>query len=138
MANILNRFKNTTIGSANKDINFTDKLLSTANLEKYEGINAIIESWKNILMTPEGTADHDPEYGSKLSRYIFEPHDETTQELISDEIRTKLMTYDNRATIGRIKVLPYRNSKGYVVVITVRYKGEEKELRQPVDESLVG
>lgn len=137
MSNILNRFKNNTVGSANKDVNYTDELLPSADLERKEGIYAIIESWRNILITPERSVDHDPEYGSKLPEYIFEQSDEVTQEEIIDEIKTKLMTYDNRATIGRINIHPHMNRKGYTIQMTVRYKGEEQQLKQSFDESLL-
>lgn len=137
MSNLLNRFKRSTVGSAKKDSNYTDKLLPTADLERKEDIFAILESWRNILITPERTSDHDPEYGSRLSRYIFEPADPETQEEIVDEVKTKLMRFDNRATIGKIDIFPFKNMKGFTLDITVRYKGREEHLKQPIDESLL-
>lgn len=137
MSSILDRFKKTTIGNVNKDVNYEDILLPSSELSRHEGISAIIKSWRNILRTPEGTADHDPEYGTKLSRYIFEPADEETVTKIKDEIRNKLMRYDDRASISSINVFPLNSRKGYTISIRVRYKGEENDLTVDVDESLV-
>lgn len=138
MSNLLDRFKKVNIGSFTKDNNYDDKLLPSSELERHEGISAIIQSWRNILRTPERTADHDPNYGSKLSQFIFEPNDPITREQIEDEVRNKLMTYDDRGKIGQINIYPHKNRKGYTVDIVVRYKGEETNLTIPIDTTLTG
>ncbi len=129
MANSLDRFKKTLIGSKKKDSIFTDDILSNASLEKLTGINAIVESWRNILLTPKRTYDHDPEFGSRLKQFIFDPNDEQTKEAIVEEIKTSLMTYDNRGIIKKIDITPLSNMKGYKIDINVKYKNEEKTIR---------
>jgi phage baseplate assembly protein W len=136
MSTAIDRFKNVIIGSATKDISYSDDLLPNIELDRKEGIDAIIESWRNILLTPERTADHDPEYGSRLKEFIFEPFDESTQDEIGEEVRNKLMRYDNRATIKNINIFRNRDRKGFILDITVNYKGQEKQLQQSIDESM--
>lgn len=138
MTNLLDRFKKTSVGSFNRDVSYYDKILPSSELDRHEGISAIIISWRNILRTPEETYDHDPEYGTKLSRFIFDPSDPITKEKILDEVKSKLMRYDDRARIGKIKILQHNNKKGFTLDITIKYRGEERDFTVDIDDTLVG
>lgn len=137
MANLLDRFKKASVGSVNRDRNYSDEILSSGDFQLYEGINAIVESWKNILITGLRTADHDPEYGSRLREYVFDPADSTTRDKIVDEIKTRLMKFDNRATISKIDIHFLNDRKGFVVDCLVSYNDETKNLKVNIDEYLL-
>lgn len=137
MSNPLSRFRKTTIGSNVRDNIYDDKLLPSGDFVRYEGIDAILTSWKKILTTTKRTSDHDPEYGTRLPEYIFQPHDNETKEKIIDEVRDSLMTFDNRAIIQKIDVVFSRNRKGFVLNIRVRYDEKEKDLKVDFNENLV-
>ena len=135
MANLLDKFKSTSIGSSGKILDFISKLSPSGDFDKIYDMNAILASWKNILMTPKGSMDHDPEFGSNLYLYIFEPTDSQTQEAIKNEIYRAITTYDDRASIEEINLSFFKNQKGLNVSIIGNYAGDSSELNLTIDEN---
>lgn len=134
MANLMDKFKKNVIGSRNIVADYTSKIDPTAEFHRVTQLQAILNSWNNILLTPRRTYDHDPEYGSDLHKYVFEPTDVTTLEGIKDEIKRSLMVYDTRATITNIDVVFLAEKKGFSVNIYAEYENEEGHLSAKFDE----
>lgn len=132
--NIQDKFKDSSIGSSGRIIDFTPKISPSGDFSKIYDINAILKSWVNILVTPKGSYDHDPEFGSNLYLSIFEPADEQTQDAIENEIVTSLTTYDDRAKIDSISVNFLRNKKGFSVNIVANYFGSKSNISVTFDE----
>lgn len=137
MANLLDSFKRTSIGSAGRIVDYTPKIKASGDFNKIFEIDAILISWNNILITPKGSMDHDPEFGSNLYKYIFEPADSTTQQGIENEIRSCLGRYDNRAAISEIKTTFYNNKKGFAVAIIANYFGYRGQMKVSIDEDIL-
>ena len=135
MANILDKFKTTSIGSSGRILDFSSKLSPSGDFNKLFDMDAILTSWSNILMTPRGSMDHDPEFGSDLYLYIFEPADTVTQESIKNEIYKAITTYDDRANIDEINVAFFKNKKGFNVSIVASYEGDNSEMNLTMDEN---
>ena len=135
MANILDKFKTTSIGSSGRVLDFSSKLSPSGDFNKLFDMDAILTSWSNILMTPRGSMDHDPEFGSDLYLYIFEPADTVTQESIKNEIYRAITTYDDRANIDEINVAFFKNKKGFNVSIVASYEGDNSEMNLTMDEN---
>jgi phage baseplate assembly protein W len=135
MANILDKFKTTSIGSSGRVLDFSSKLSPSGDFNKLFDMDAILTSWSNILMTPRGSMDHDPEFGSDLYLYIFEPADSVTQESIKNEIYRAITTYDDRANIDEINVAFFKNKKGFNVSIVASYEGDNSEMNLNMDEN---
>ena len=135
MANILDKFKTTSIGSSGRVLDFSSKLSPSGDFNKLFDMDAILTSWSNILMTPRGSMDHDPEFGSDLYLYIFEPADSVTQESIKNEIYRAITTYDDRANIDEINVAFFKNKKGFNVSIVASYGNGNSELNLTIDEN---
>ena len=135
MANILDKFKTTSIGSSGRVLDFSSKLSPSGDFSKLYDMDAILASWSNILITPRGSMDHDPEFGSDLYLYIFEPADSSTQDSIKDEIYRAITTYDDRANIDEIVVSFFKNKKGFNVSITANYEGDNSEMNLNMDEN---
>jgi phage baseplate assembly protein W len=135
MANILDKFKTTSIGSSGRVLDFSSKLSPSGDFNKLFDMDAILASWSNILMTPRGSMDHDPEFGSDLYLYIFEPADSVTQESIKNEIYRAITTYDDRANIDEINVAFFKNKKGFNVSIVASYEGDNSEMNLNMDEN---
>ena len=135
MANILDKFKTTSIGSSGRVLDFSSKLSPSGDFNKLFDMDAILASWSNILMTPRGSMDHDPEFGSDLYLYIFEPADTVTQESIKNEIYKAITTYDDRANIDEINVAFFKNKKGFNVSIVASYEGDNSEMNLTMDEN---
>ena len=108
---------------------------SSGDVKRLSEIDVIINSWKNILLTPIGSYDHNPEYGSILYQLLFEPADNITIDKIKAELESKLMLYDDRAKImsTNIKYIS-SNKKGFTVDIDVLYKGEQKNMSVSITE----
>jgi len=136
LANILDKFKDIAIGSSGRVLDFIAKISSRGDFSKLFDVDVIINSWNNILITPKGSADHDPEYGSNLYLYIFEPADNNTKDGIVNELKSSLMTFDNRASIDDAKISFLRNSKGFRVDITVKYAGNKSNMTLNMDRSM--
>ncbi len=132
--NILERFQKNSVGSAGRLIDYTPVISSSGNFTILYDIDAILNSWNNILITPRGSMDHDPEYGSTLYLYLFEPADQFTEEAIKNEIIRAISTYDNRAIIKEITTTFYNNMKGFNVSIIVDYQGFKTNLKVSIHE----
>jgi len=137
MANLLDRFNKQVIGSDSKIYDYLPKIPATGDFKRIKDINVIISSWNNILLTPRGTYLFDPEYGSELYKLVFEPADETTIERIRNEISSRLLLYDDRATILSVDVIAKPNRKGYQINIVIEYDGERGELSVSFDDTTV-
>jgi phage baseplate assembly protein W len=135
MANILDKFKTTSVGSSGRVLDFSSKLSPSGDFSKLYDMDAILASWSNILITPRGSMDHDPEFGSDLHLYIFEPADTATQDSIKNEIFRAITTYDDRANIDEINVAFFKNKKGFNVSIIASYEGDNSEMSLTMDEN---
>lgn len=136
MANILDKFRQSSVGSSGRILDYTSKLSSSGDFSKIYDLDVIINSWNNILITPKGSKDHDPEFGSNLYLYLFEPADTETEEGIKNEIIESLTTYDNRASIDDIEVEFFSNRKGFNVTLSIEYDGEISDITINLDESM--
>jgi phage baseplate assembly protein W len=131
MGNPLSRF-NLTPFDRIEPIRFVDydsTMTPLGDFEKITNINVIVNSWNNILLTPRGTYDHDPEYGSRLYEMLFQVADIDTMIDIKNEIYDTLSRYDNRAYINKVDVKFLKPpQKGFIVKIVAEYEGEKSEL----------
>ncbi len=134
MANLLNRYKQHVQSVETTIVDFMPTIDSIGDFQKIKNLQVIINSWKNILLIPLGTYDHDPTMGSKLFKYIFEPFDEFTRNNIINEINFRLPKFDDRAEILDVEVESISGNKGFVVIVLVSYQGEKGELVAQFDE----
>ena len=132
MANLLNRYKNTSSRLPKKrrydDVDYVSRIDAGGDFHRIYDIEVLISSWTNILETPTRTYIFDPTYGSDLYKLIWEPTDDKTYDAIEREVEEKLTTYDNRGIIDHtdIKFLP--NQKGFSVDVYFTYAGEKGQL----------
>ncbi|MHA1874797.1 MAG: GPW/gp25 family protein [Candidatus Heimdallarchaeaceae archaeon] len=136
MANLLDRYNKTVVGSNEKDADYQSKIVTSGDFKRVENIEAILSSWSNILITPKRTYQYDPEFGSDLYKLVFEPADDSTEEEIKEEVIEALRTYDSRATIQNVNVSFLVGRKGFNISVEVDYEGEETELQVVIDESV--
>lgn len=137
MANLLDRFKKNTIGSATTIFDYLPRITSSGDFKRVRELDVIITSWNNILITPRRSFIHDPEFGSDLPLMVFEPTDEETVERIKTEVVDRIRQYDDRATINGIDVLLKANKKGFVVNVFVEYEGDTGTLSVSFDDSTI-
>jgi phage baseplate assembly protein W len=135
MANLLDRFKGEVIGSEEIVRDYLSVIASVGDFKRISDLNVILNSWNNILLTPRGTYLHDPEYGSDLYKYVFEPSDNISVSGVKREVINRITVYDNRATIEDIEVNVQSNGKRFNVILYVNYNGERGTLDVKFDDT---
>jgi len=135
--NSLEKFQQTSVGSKGRIADYTAKITPTGDLQKVVDLQAILTSWNNILTTPLRTYNFDPEFGSELYKYIFDPADMITMEKIENEIKYRLNLFDNRAVITDVKIEFFSNKKGFSVTVLVQYDRQHGQITSVVTESLL-
>ena len=109
-------------------VDFVEVIDQTGDFTKIEGINVLVKSLRNMLMTPLGTYIFDPEYGSELYKKIFELADDQTKEEIIFEVRDRIKLYDPKVNIKNVDVNYYSDSKGFYVTAILEKGGYDGEL----------
>jgi len=135
MANLLDRFKKQVIGSEETLHDYLPTIASIGDFKRLNDLNVIINSWNNILLTPRGTYLHDPEFGSDLYKYVFEPADDNSVDGIIREVIDRVGLYDDRATIDDVEVDISNNGKRVTVKIYINFRGEKGILDVKFDDT---
>jgi phage baseplate assembly protein W len=123
MTSYIGKFKRTVIGSEGRISDYIPKIIAKGDFKRINDLQVILNSWNNILMTPKGSYLLDPDYGSDIYKYIFEPADSKTVEGIQKETVGVLRLYDSRARIVDVSVTGLLNKKGYSIDIVAEYNG---------------
>jgi uncharacterized protein len=132
MPNLLDRFSTVKIGKESFKIDYTSTIGPSGDFTRIEKLNVILKSWINILITPPGTADHDPEYGCGIQRFLFRPLDSFLADQIKDEITTAIRRYDDRAELENVIVKFLPTKKNLLVDLYVKYQGEKGKINVTV------
>ena len=89
----------------------------TNDLIALKNTNAIQRSLKNIVFTYPGEKFFDPEFGSKVSRMLFEIITPLTANRIKREIEYSIDRYEPRVSLTKVKVIPNYDSNEFNVLI---------------------
>jgi phage baseplate assembly protein W len=135
--NSLEKFQQTSVGSRGRTTEYIAKINPTGDLQKVMDLQAVLTSWNNILTTPLRTCSFDPEFGSELYKYVFDPADITTIEKIDNEVRYRLNAFDDRASITDVKIEFLPNKKGFNVTVFVKYDKQYGQVTSVITESLL-
>lgn len=84
--------------------------------------NSIAQSIKTLLLTSHYERLYNPDLGSNLKRFLFEPIDNVTTTLIQDSIFETLKNYETRIQIEEIVAAPNFDLDRYDVSITFYLK----------------
>lgn len=90
----------------------------TKDILKKKDENSIAQSIKTLLLTSHYERPFNPDLGSNLKRFLFEPIDDVTTTLIRDSIFETLKNYEPRITIEEIIATPNFDLDQYDVTIT--------------------
>jgi len=134
MANLLDRFNSEVVASDDILRDFLPVIAPKGDFKRVRDLNVILNSWNNILLTPRRTYLHDPEFGSDLYKYVFEPSDQISIEGIKTEVVTRIETYDNRAAVEDVDVITAKDGKVIGLDILVNYRGEKRTLEVSFDD----
>ena len=97
-----------------KDINITFKKHPVTNdLVVSKDASAIKQSIVNLLMTNKGERVYQPEYGSDLRKFLFEPMDFATAAAIQSNIISTLKKFEPRIGVQTITAIPNFDDNGF-------------------------
>jgi len=133
----LENFVETIPGSIRTPYDVLPKVDSTGDLKKIKGIDVIVTSVRNLLLTSKGSYVFDPEFGVGIHRYIFELFDDRTKDNITNDINVAIRRYERRAKITTNVRKMKGGKKGFKVDLDIKYEGENRSISINYDESLL-
>ncbi len=87
--------------------------------------NAIARSVKNIVFTLPGEKYFNPNFGSQISKVLFENIDDITASVIVDEIKESIRNYEPRVELLDVEAFPNFDNNQFDVVITYEIIGSD-------------
>lgn len=91
-------------GDIYKDVSFSFIHPATGDLLLATDIEAVKNSIKNIVLTPKGTRPFFPEFGTRVSRLLFELASPLTASQIRDEILDGVQKFEKRISKFQVRV----------------------------------
>ncbi len=111
-----------------KDLSLTFKKHPvTDDLVVTKDAAAIQQALTTLLLTSKGERLFNPELGSSLRRFLFEPLDYATASLIKSAILETIKDYEPRVIVIELIIDPNRDEDGFDVELTYKIIG----LQQP-------
>ena len=88
-----------------------------------KNVNAIARSVRNIILTTPGEKFFDPDFGSNVSKLLFENVDDITASQIQEEIEFSINNYEPRVKLLSVEVNPEYDSNTFDTIITYEVVG---------------
>ena len=109
-----------------KDLNITFKKHPVTNdVVVSKDASAIKQAIVNLLMTNKGERLMNPNYGSDIRRYLFEPLDYGTANQITGNIKSTIDTFEPRISVLNLRALPNIDDNGFDVEMTYEIRGTD-------------
>ena len=109
-----------------KDINITFKKHPvTDDLVVSKDASAIKQAIVNLLLTNKGEKLMNPEYGSNIRSYLFEPLDYGTAAEIKGNIKYTIDRWEPRINILNLNATPNFDDNGFDVDMTYEIRGTD-------------
>ena len=94
--------------------------------------NYILNDIRSILLTENNERLFQPEVGSGLKNLLFEPMTNLTAQLLEDEVRSAIESWENRAQVVSINVIPEEEYNRYRVAVIFRIINNPEEQQTEV------
>jgi phage baseplate assembly protein W len=95
----------------------------TNDLIALKNESAIARSVRNIVFTLPGEKFFNQNFGSQVSKSLFENVDQSSASIIKDEIRNSITNYEPRVSLIDVQVNPDYDNGEFNVVIVYRIVG---------------
>lgn len=105
--------------AAVKDLDYRLRITPLGNVQEVEDEDVVKQSIKTILSTIPGERVRQPQFGSPLYEYLFEPMTPMTIDEIRNAIETALQNFEDRIVLRDVDVVPNFDRNFYE--ISVRY-----------------
>ena len=107
-----------------KDISMTFQSNPLNNdLIAIKNVNAITRSIRNIVLTTPGEKFFDPDFGSNVTRLLFENVDDITASQIQEEIEFSINNYEPRVKLINVEVIADNDNASFDTIITYEVIG---------------
>jgi len=114
-----------------KDISMTFQNNPLTNdLIALKNESAIARSIRNIVFTLPGEKFFNENFGSRVSRSLFENVDEISASIINDEIRNSIVNFEPRVSLIDVQTIPDYDNGGFNVIIVYRVVGADVPAQQ--------
>jgi len=95
----------------------------TNDLIALKNASAIARSIRNIVFTQPGEKFFNPNFGSRVSESLFDNIDNTSADVIRDQIRSSIRNFEPRVNLLRVVVAPNFDENEMNVKITYEIIG---------------
>ena len=102
----------------------------TSDVIGLKNANAIARSVRNIVLTFPGEKPFNPNFGSRISRSLFENIDNISAITIRDEIENSIRRFEPRVILDDIIVKPDFDNNSFDVLIVYRIVGMDIPTQQ--------
>jgi phage baseplate assembly protein W len=102
----------------------------TSDLIALKNENAIARSIRNIVFTLPGEKFFNQDFGSRVSRVLFENVDEISSSNIRDEIASSIINYEPRVNLKDVIVSPDFDAGAFDVTIIYEIIGADVPTQQ--------
>ena len=85
------------------------------DINKHVGVNAVINSIKNLVLTNHYEKPFQPEIGSNVRKLLFEPLDDLTAIALQREIPQVIKNFEPRASVTKTTVFVDYNNNGFSI-----------------------
>jgi phage baseplate assembly protein W len=92
--------------------------------------NAIARSIRNIVFTLPGEKFFNENFGSNISRTLFENVDDISASIIVDEIRQSIINYEPRVQLIDVQAFPDYDNNSFDVTIIYEVVGADVPAQQ--------
>jgi len=114
-----------------KDLSMTFKQNPLNNdLIALRNENAIARSIRNIILTSPGEKFFNEDFGSNVSKLLFDNLDPLTALEIKEQITFSIVNYEPRADLLQVDVVPDYDDGEFDVVITYKIVGVDAAAQQ--------
>lgn len=114
-----------------KDISMTFQVNPlNSDLIALKNESAIARSIRNIVFTLPGEKFFNQNFGSKISRTVFENVDNISASIIVDEIRQSIQNYEPRVRLIDVKSSPDYDNNSFDVTIVYSIIGTDVPVQQ--------
>ena len=96
------------------------------SIKKVINIEAVKTSIDNILRTPKGTRVMLRDFGSDLKSMLFENIDDSLTDLIENEIKEAIDTWDNRVIVNAVDFKTDADRNQVTVLVKFAVRGYDK------------
>ena len=107
-----------------KDISMTFQANPlNSDLIALKNATAIARSVRNIILTSPGEKLFDPDFGSNVSKLLFENMDDVSAISIRDEIENSINNYEPRVALINVETNPNYDNNSFDVKLVYRIIG---------------